>query len=48
MHICEVPVNAPARRRWWTCDTCGQIWTRINGLWTLTPRDEPADTGAAR
>lgn len=47
MHICEVPVNAPARRRWWTCD-CGQVWTRVNGLWTLTPRQDPADTGDAR
>lgn len=42
-HVCEVPVNAPKRRHWWTCDDCGQLWRRVDGLWTLAMRDEHAD-----
>lgn len=48
MHICEIPVNAPKQRVWWTCEGCGQLWRRTDGQWKLTPRDEHADVGALR
>lgn len=36
-HVCTLPVAG--RKRWWTCDECGQLWHRDDTGWKLTPRE---------
>lgn len=39
-HTCPVPVDS--RKHWWTCEVCGQLWHKVDGLWKLSPREVQA------
>lgn len=43
MHICELPTRRTLR--WWTCEFCGQMWRKLEGVWRLTERSEVNEDG---
>lgn len=40
-HCCPIPVSG--RKRWWTCEDCGQQWHKVDGTWKLIPTEAPVE-----